>query len=475
MMTGTLRLLTGSLLILCGTTNISAWDDLLPRIDVDRQTVSGTWTKSESAITASANGASRLTLPFQPKSEYDFRVSFTRNNGAHSIALFFATGQGQASFEVDAWGQHLAGIQNINGETIQENDTRVNDVQLENGRRYTAMVEVRSDHIAAYLDGKRLAEMPLTGQRLTVPSIWTIPDTTVLAVGAYASETVFDSIEVRTASDRSLASNANRTGNIGRQNKSQMSRSRQDDRPRVPQTESSSTASMPTDTSAATGKRVLLVIANQDFFYREYIEPRRQFEQAGIKVDVAAGRKTLCRPHSNSGQRGDGSVTPDLAIADANAADYDAIMFSGGWGSSMYQFAFNGSYNNRTYNGDTQTKTAVNRLLNDFVEQGKFIGALCHGVSVLAWARVDGKSLLHNRHVVASPRQSPSGTYNGRRDQPLSRWNAEANRARVSPARSIGNPRTSADDVLVDGKIVTGEDDNSAKLFGATLAKLLTQ
>ncbi|MFG0254309.1 MAG: DJ-1/PfpI family protein [Rhodopirellula sp. JB053] len=447
----------------------------MPRIDVDRQSVFGTWIKSDSAITASANGASRIVLPFQPKSEYDFRVTFTRNNGSHSIALFFVTGQGQASFEVDAWGQHLAGIQNINGETIQQNETRVNDVQLENGRRYTAMVEVRSDHITAYLDDERLIEMPLTGQRLTVPSIWTIPDATVLAIGAYASETVFHSVEVRTASDRPLASNAKQTANVGRQNKSQMSRSIQDDRPQNPQTESSSTASIATNTPAATGKRVLMVIANQDFFYREYIEPRRQLEHVGIQVDVAAGRKSSCRPHNNSGQRGDGSVTPDLAIADANAADYDAIMFSGGWGSSMYQYAFNGSYNNRTYNGNAQTKAAVNRLLNDFVEQDNYIGALCHGVSVLAWARVDGKSLLHNRHVVASPRQSPSGTYNGRRDQPLSRWNAETNRARVSPARSMGNPRTSADDVLVDGKIVTGEDDNSAKLFGATLARLLTQ
>ena len=33
----------------------------------------------------------------------------------------------------------------------------------------------------------------------------------------------------------------------------------------------------------------------------------------------------------------------------------------------------------------------------------------------------------------------------------------------------------SADDVMVDGKIITGEDDHSSRLFGATLAKLLTR
>ena len=75
--------------------------------------------------------------------------------------------------------------------------------------------------------------------------------------------------------------------------------------------------------------------------------------------------------------------------------------------------------------------------------------------------------------AVASPRQSPAGNYGGRHDQPLSRWNAEVNGARLTPARSIGNPNTSEDDVTVDGKIITGEDDNSARLFGQTLARLL--
>ena len=165
---------------------------------------------------------------------------------------------------------------------------------------------------------------------------------------------------------------------------------------------------------------------------------------------------------------------PDLAVADADASRYDAIMFSGGWGSSMYQYAFNGSYSNRAYNGDRQSKAAVNKLLGEFIKQDKYVGALCHGVSVLAWARVNGKSILDGKRAVGSPRQSPAGIYNGRRAQPLSRWTAEVNGAKLTPARSIGNPRTSADDVTVDGKSLTGEDDNSARLFGATLAKLLT-
>ncbi|MBB3204381.1 putative intracellular protease/amidase [Rhodopirellula rubra] len=490
----------------CFAQQSDSWNDLIERVDVNQNTVSGRWQKSDTAISTTAAGAAILSLPFHPKWEYDFRVKFTRNSGVHSIALFFVTDHGQACFEVDAWGQHMAGIQSINGETIQQNSTRRDNQALVNGRTYTALVEVRHDRVRGLLDGNVIAEITLAGKRLTVPRVWEIPDSKSLGVGAYASDTTFHQIEVRTinggrslstplgSSDQTAASSRTamtspREMTPGETSPSETSPSEIASSETSPDASTSSTPgsrppSSPDQPSPAipatrrpssTQKRVLLVIANQDFFYREYIEPRRELERAGITVDVAAGRKTTCRPHGNSGQQGSGNVMPDLAIADADASDYDAIMFSGGWGSSMYQYAFQGSYSNRVYNGDPQTKAAVNRLLSDFIEQDKYVGALCHGVSVLAWARVNGRSLLQGKRVVASPRQSPSGTYNGRRDQPLSRWNAQTNGAQLSPARSIGNPRTSADDVMIDGKILTGEDDNSATLFGATLAKYLTQ
>ena len=59
---------------------------------------------------------------------------------------------------------------------------------------------------------------------------------------------------------------------------------------------------------------------------------------------------------------------------------------------------------------DRATKEATNRLINQFVEQGKIAGALCHGVSILAWARVNGRSLLAGKRVVAPTRAGPAET-----------------------------------------------------------------
>ena len=442
-----------------------AWIDLLKQVDPQKHAVAGHWQSRQDGLSTDAVAGSRLTLPYQPTAEYDFRVRFTRISGVHSIALMFVAIGGQASFEVDAWGQHLAGLQMIDGRTLQDNPTRTEGQTLENGRKYTALVQVRKDRVRAFLDDKLIAEYATGGAELQLPDVWRMPDSRSLGIGAYAAATRFHSVEVRPASGAQLLAAAV---------------------PSAPRSaKPSPKESAPTGTPApnmrkkvrgsnGSSKRVLLVIANQDFFYREYFDPRQELERAGITVEVAAGRKEACRPHANSGQQGSGHVMPDLTVADADATRYDAIMFSGGWGSSMYQYAFEGSYGNRAYNGDKRTKAAVNKLLNDFVKQDKYVGALCHGVSVLAWARVDGKSILAGRRAVGSPRQSPAGVYNGQRGQPLSRWNAEVNGARLTPARSMGNPSTSADDVMVDGKIITGEDDNTARLFGTTLAELLT-
>ena len=459
---------------MCGSCIQAAdWRDVTKSMDPQKQAVAGEWTGAGGSLTTTAVNGSRITLPVPVPAEYDFRVSFTRTSGVHSIALFFVTSRGQASFEIDAWGQHLAGIQNVNGQDIRANASKRENVTLRNNQRYTALVQVRRKRVRAFLDDQLLADLPLNNDtELSIPSVWNISDATTLGLGAWNAATTFHSVKLQATAEPLLSS-----GNpvAGGPNPLQPFVANKAAMKNQPATGAAAPRSSSVAAKAGGKKRVLLVIANEHFFYREYADPLAALQQAGIDVDVAAGRKATCRPHPNSGQRGSGNVMPDVALSDVRADDYDAIMFSGGWGSSMYQYAFQGSYQNHAYNGDRRTKSTVNRLLNDFIRQDKYVGALCHGVSVLAWARVNGRSILAGKRAVASPRQGPAGNYGSRTNQrqPLSRWNAETNGARLTPARSIGNRSTSADDVAVDGKIITGEDDNSARLFGETLAKLV--
>ncbi len=218
---------------------------------------------------------------------------------------------------------------------------------------------------------------------------------------------------------------------------------------------------------------VLIVIANNEFYYAEYAEPRAQLEAAGIPVVVAAGRRELSTPHTNSGQgTSSGAVMPDIALADVNASNYSAIMFVGGLGASQYQYAFTGTYTNPSYNGTAAIRQRVNQVINDFVAQNKYVTAICHGVSILAWARVNGQSPLQGRRVTTWNFNSPPSNIAA---ATTFRWHSEVNGATVCSGGVLGNPTTRADDVIVDGHIITAENFESARFFGQTLSLQLRQ
>lgn len=241
----------------------------------------------------------------------------------------------------------------------------------------------------------------------------------------------------------------------------------------------------------------LLVIADkQDFYYREYDDTRTSLLNAGVDVVVAATTTDVSIPHPFSGQPfdSDGAVTPDIALEDVNAADYSAIVFVGGWGSSMYQYAYNDPnadgvadnfYWHWPYNGDDNIhdgviapqKVIVNNLINEFLAADKPVAAICHAVTVLAWARVDGASPLEGRQVsvpltVGSPNQFYDGAErvypysSGQYDQVV----ANGGIANVVSGQ-YGLPGTATDDVVVDGRIITAENFDSAAYFGTVIAQ----
>lgn len=216
---------------------------------------------------------------------------------------------------------------------------------------------------------------------------------------------------------------------------------------------------------------VLMVIGNNDFYYKEYADPRAEFEAAGIPVVVAAGRPFLSTPHPNTGQgASSGAVMPDLTLDQANAADYSAIVFVGGYGANQYLFAFPGTYNNPNYNGTPAIRSRVNQLINDFVSQDKIVAGVCNGANVLAWARVNGQSLVQGRttttaHFTQAANNLPEAT--------LYRWHQVTNGATTYTGGELGVPNNTHDDVVVDGRIITADNFDSAQLFGATIVQRL--
>lgn len=225
---------------------------------------------------------------------------------------------------------------------------------------------------------------------------------------------------------------------------------------------------------------VLMVIADQqDFYYQEYNDTRNSIVAAGVDVQVAATTAAPSTPHWNSGQDigHDGVVVPDLTLASVNASEYSAIVFVGGWGSSMYQYAFPGTYQNALYNGDLATRQVVNDLINEFDSSEKYLGFICHATAIGAWSRVNGTSILAGRQVSVPYVGSPAVIYNGvwYGNTQLGQYEQAVTNGAIPNTASgqYGDPTTATDDVVVDGRIITAENWDSAAMFGTTIAQVV--
>ncbi|MGQ0799635.1 MAG: hypothetical protein ACT4NL_05945 [Pseudomarimonas sp.] len=221
--------------------------------------------------------------------------------------------------------------------------------------------------------------------------------------------------------------------------------------------------------AAAEPLPVLMVLANRDFNYADYAATRASLEARGLPVVVAAGESQLAQPQGVGA-----AVRPDLVLSRATAGRYSAIVFTGGWGASSYQYAFEGTYQNSAYRPKPTIIREVNRLIEEFTAADKPVAAICHGVTVLAWARVDGVSPLQGRVVVGPAGGTPAfrldGVHYPDAEHPA-RWQMEFNGAVMLTSRSIGNPLSASDDVWVDGKIITAENYEAVGRFAEVIAQ----
>jgi len=114
------------------------------------------------------------------------------------------------------------------------------------------------------------------------------------------------------------------------------------------------------------GKTVLIVIPHTQFRDEEFFEPKKILEDEGAKVVVASTSVRICR-----GMKG-GTTQSDVAIADAKADDYAAIVLCGG--TSVPDFFWNDK--------------KLQELVAAMSAAGKLVAAICLSTVVLAKAKL---------------------------------------------------------------------------------------
>jgi protease I len=170
---------------------------------------------------------------------------------------------------------------------------------------------------------------------------------------------------------------------------------------------------------APKGKKVLMVIAPENFRDEEYREPRRILEGKGCAITVAS---THTRPAK--GMLGM-TVTPDVTLDQVRATDFDLVVFVGGYGAEAY-------YND----------PKAHRIASDAAQAGRPLAAICVAPTILANA-----GLLKGKKATV--------------------WESQA-KALVS-----GGATYTKAQVQRDGSIITADGPTSAVQFGEELARAL--
>jgi len=117
------------------------------------------------------------------------------------------------------------------------------------------------------------------------------------------------------------------------------------------------------------GKKVA-IITTHGFEESELKDPKQAIEESGAKTAVITPDGNEVRGWSSG--EWSSSIAADMAISQANAADFDALLIPGG-----------------TYNCDKLRKDGASvKFVREFFKAGKPVAAICHGPQMLIEADV---------------------------------------------------------------------------------------
>lgn len=170
-------------------------------------------------------------------------------------------------------------------------------------------------------------------------------------------------------------------------------------------------------------KKVLLVVAQNDYQPLEYSIPKRMLESASVEVVIVSNMIGIAKSTGNYN-----SAKVDLSLGDVEVNNFDGLFFIGGSGALEYLD------NEISYD-----------LLRTWQKTGKPYGAICISPRILAKAGV-----LKGKKVTG--------------------WDGDGeleNLLLENGVIYINNP------VVVDGNVVTADGPSSAEQFGKKILEVL--
>lgn len=178
--------------------------DLLKGLDLDTATVYGRWAVRDGAIVSDTDAATRFDLGYCPPAEYDLRFSFARLSGTDGIDTILCYGGRQFVWTMAGWANTVCGFTEVCAEPADHNPTTVRGDWFKNGQRYSCVIKVRNNRVAAFLDNQLVSEW-VTDYEDLASSSRSLQRTDTLGLSTWESSYAIYSVEIVEISGKGVA------------------------------------------------------------------------------------------------------------------------------------------------------------------------------------------------------------------------------------------------------------------------------
>lgn len=234
-------------------------------------------------------------------------------------------------------------------------------------------------------------------------------------------------------------------------------------------------------------KKVAIIVANPavsstlgwpvGFWVSELIHPYHEFTEKGYDVTIASPKggkvemDALSDPRDESGYSAwdelslnylengafEEMLKVTICVTDLDVKDFDAIVVAGGQ-SPMFSF---------------EDEKQLHKFFSDFYQTGKPTAALCHGVSVLKWAKDEsGRPIVTDKKITgfSNPEEEEADQAVGQKVMP---WRIQDAMTELGADFVHGDNREAF--AVEDGNLITGQQQMSGKKVAELVIKQLEQ
>jgi phage host-nuclease inhibitor protein Gam len=157
--------------------------DLLPLIDIKRDTLRGRWERDGVSIISADPGYSSLQLPLQPPREYVLEVTVAKLAGGNDFQIALIAGDQRCTVVLDGFAGQVSGISAIDAKPFDQNETTIRGALLPDNQAVVVTATIRVQQISIAVGNRTVIDFKGDEKRLTLGQDETGTDKHFLFIG----------------------------------------------------------------------------------------------------------------------------------------------------------------------------------------------------------------------------------------------------------------------------------------------------